>query len=810
MRISLNWLQRYIEIPFKPEDLARRLTMVGLEVESIERLGKKYDKFFVGEVLEVAKHPNADKLTVCKVNVGDSIQQIVCGAPNVAPKQKVAVGLAGALVPHNQHDPNGKPFQLSKVTLRGIESNGMICSAYELDMGEDKNGIMILDSKAKVGMPLAKYFGLDDVVLEVGITPNRPDCLSHIGIAREVAAMTGKKMILPKFRIKESKRHISKFASVKIIDKINCPRYTARVLFGVEVGPSPKWMQDMLTAVGLRPVNNIVDITNFVLMEYGHPLHAFDYDKLDGHEIIVRSASQGERFVTLDHKERTLRSDTLMICDGAKPVAIAGVMGGLTSEISDATKNVLLESAYFKPQSIRKTSKAFGLSTDASQRFERGADPNATRWAADRAIALMQELSGGEVLRGVIDVYPKKIVPSVVNLRVQKTNEVLGTNLNEKKIVGFLKKLDIEAQRSTKKEGGTIQFRIPTNRPDLEREIDLIEEVARMFGYDNIETKTKSSISFGEQPPEKNLSDAIRDWLIGRGFHEIVTNSMQDISIASLTGNNFIKVANPISKDMEVLRTSLIPSMLQIICHNLFHGVKNLRLFELGTVYFQNPELKGKTWNNGIIEQNRLIMAVSGQKEPLSWDKQPASLDLFDLKGEVEGLFRKIFLDKFKFIPYSTTRTLTQSGLDIEINGVVRGDVGKVKPELLKRFEIEQDVFVVELTLDDIDSSMQRERKYQALPKYPSVMRDVALVIDEGVAVESLMQSVKEVGGPLLTSVELFDIYRGNQIAEGKKSCAFALEFRSEEKTLEQEEIDKVIENILKSVSSKFQATLRM
>jgi phenylalanyl-tRNA synthetase beta chain len=810
MRISLNWLQRYIDIPYTPEDLAQRLTMVGLEVESIERLGEKYDKFFVGEVLEVAKHPNADKLTVCKVNVGNSVQQIVCGAPNVAAGQKVAVGLAGAIVPHNQHDPNGKPFQLSRVTLRGVESNGMICSEYELDMGDDKNGIIVLDSKAKVGTPLAKYLGFDDVVFEIGITPNRPDCLSHIGIAREVAAFSGKKLTLPKFRIKESKRHISKFTSVKILDKVNCPRYTARVLFGAEIGPSPKWIQELLTAIGLRPVNNIVDITNFVLMEYGHPLHAFDYDKLDEHGIIVRSAKEGEKFVTLDHKERTLHSDTLMICDATKPVAIAGVMGGLTSEITDATTNILLESAYFKPQSIRRTSKAFGLSTDASQRFERGADPNATRWAADRAIALMQELCGGEVLRGVIDVYPRKIVPFVVNLRVKKTNNVLGTNLNEKKIIGYLKKLDIEALRSTKQEGGTIQFKIPTNRPDLEREIDLIEEVARMFGYNNVETKTKSSISFGEQPPQAELSNDIREWLIGRGFNEVVANSMQDVSYASLVLNNYVRVANPISKDMEVLRTSLVPGMLQIIRHNLFHGSKNLRLFEFGTVYSQKHELKGITWNDGIIEENRLIVAISGQSEPVGWEKQPRPTDLFDLKGEVEGLFRKIFLDNFKFIPYSTTRTLTQSGLDIEINGVVTGFAGKVTDELLKRFDIEQDVFVLELTLDNIGSTIRHQKKYRTLPKYPSVMRDLALVVDDALPLESLMQSVKEVGGQLLKSVELFDIYRGNQIAEGKKSCAFALEFRSEEKTLEQDEVDNVVKSILHNVSSKFQATVRM
>lgn len=804
MRISLNWLQQYIEIPWKPEDLAERLTMVGLEVESIERLGNKYRGFVIGKVLEVKKHPNAERLTVCNVYTGKENIQIVCGAPNVAPGQKVAVGLVGTEVPRNQHDPNTKPFIITKLNIRGVESNGMICSAYELDLGEDKDGILVFDQNAKVGISLAKYLDIDDVVLDIGITPNRPDCMSHIGIAREVAAITGAKVKSKKPKPREGKTPIAKYVAVKIMDRINCPRYTCRVLLGVTIEPSPKWMQNLLSAVGIRPINNIVDITNFVLMEIGQPLHAFDYDQIVGQEIVVKTAQNGEKFVTLDHEERLLRSDTLMICDTEKAVAVAGVMGGLTSEISDTTKNVLLESAYFKPQSIRRTSKVLGLSTEASRRFERGTDPNITLWAANRATELMHEICGGEILKGWIDIYPQKITNPIVPIRVKKANDVLGTNLNKQMVTTYLKRLGLKPLRNTKKRNGTIYFKVPTFRPDLEREIDLIEETARMYGYDKIETKTKSSIQFSEKPYQKEIVDIIRDWLIGRGFNEVVANSLQEQSYAVLTSDRVVKISNPISKEMEVMRTSLIPGLLHIIRHNISHGVTDIRLFEIGKIYMQDRDTEK------ILEENRLLVVLSGKSHPLTWDTPQRTVDLYDLRGELESLFQKIFLDNYKFIPYSGSKALTQTGLDIEIKDTVVGHIGKVSEEMLKKFEIEQDVFVVEVSIDYIQNVERRKLQYKPLPRYPSVMRDIALVVDESVPIESLTRAVYDAGGITLKSVELFDIYRGNQIAAGKKSCAFALEFQSEEKTLAQEEIDVVMQTILHNVSSKFQATLRM
>ncbi|MBI3189986.1 MAG: phenylalanine--tRNA ligase subunit beta, partial [Ignavibacteriales bacterium] len=579
MRISLKWLRQYVDINVTPEDLAHRLTMVELEVEDIEYMGAKYDKFVVGKVLEVSKHPNANKLTVCKVDVGTEVLQIVCGAPNVAPNQIVPVGLSGAVVPHNQNDPEGKPFTLSNVKLRGVDSYGMICSVSELGLGDDKDGIMVLESSAKVGSPLAEYLGQDDIVFEVGITPNRADALSHVGIAREVGALLDGKLKLPEIKLHESKELASNHASILIEDAENCPRYSGRVLFNVKVAESPKWLQDFLIAVGVRPVNNVVDVTNYVLLEIGHPLHAFDYDTLTGHKIVVRRASEGEKFIALDHKERTLKSETLMICDGEKNIAVAGVMGGENTEITSSTVNVLLESAYFNPTSIRRTSKYLGITSDASQRFERGANPNITDWAIDRAASLIQEICGAKVLSGVIDVYPQKIEPRTVPLRVNRTNQILGTDLNKTTVTNLLKKLELKPLVSkASQKTDELLFEVPTFRIDLEREVDLIEEVARVFGYDNIQTDVTSQFSFSSDPPKRDFETELREWFVGRGFNEAVINSMNDIETAHLSSPDYVEVANPISKDMAALRTSLLTGLLNCVRSNLFHGTKTVRL----------------------------------------------------------------------------------------------------------------------------------------------------------------------------------------------------------------------------------------
>lgn len=810
MRISLNWLKKYVNIKIPVEELASRLTMVGLEVESVERLGAKYDKFFVGLVLDVKRHPNADKLTVCSVNVGKEILSIVCGAPNVRAGQKVPVGLLGAIVPRNQHDREGKPFVLERVKIRGVESQGMICSEYELGLGNDAEGILVLDEAAKVGMPLAESFSLTDTILEIGLTPNRPDCLSHVGVAREVAALLGIKLSRPVVRYKESRERTDKWVSVRIDDPESCPRYTARLVRGVNVAPSPLWLQDALKAVGVRPINNVVDVTNYVLMELGHPLHAFDFDRLERGAIVVRRAKEGEVFVTLDAKERRLRSDTLMICDAARPVAIAGVMGGANTEISESTVNVLIESAYFEPRSIRRTSKHLGLVTDASQRFERGVDPNATRDSADRCVQLIQEICGGQILMGAVDVYPKKIKPHPIGLRVERVNEVLGTKLTEKAIVRFLSLLEVpRTNQRTSKAGKRLQFLVPTFRPDLEREIDLIEEVARMYGYDNIESKTGTTLKFLSQPMAEEIGDMLRDFLVSEGYREIMTNSLQKKPIAALGNKRFVEVINPISEDMAALRTTLLPGMLDVIRHNIYHGTKDLKLFEVGNVFRLSSDSERGKFFEPYIEEQRIILGQTGLANAPGWERADRQADFFDLKGAVKRLLAKISLDKIQFIYYSTTNTLTEFSVDVEFNGSYVGFLGKLKPSIAVDFGIDQEVFVAELSVEVMKQVPLRKPVSELLPKYPSMMRDLAFVVDEGVPASDVEQAIRSSSGELLKSVRLFDLYVGDQLERGKKSCAFSLEFLSSERTLTEGEVERTVEKIVQYVGQKFSAKLR-
>ena len=721
MKVSLNWLKDYIDVDLPVGELSERLTMLGFEVEDVRNLGERFKSFLVGAVLEVRKHPGADKLSLCKVNIGNEILEIVCGAANVAPGQKVAVALAGAIVPHNQHDPEGQPFVVSLVKIRGESSQGMICSSYELDLGEDREGILVLDDVARPGTSLAEYLDLDDTVLEIGITPNRPDALSHVGIAREIGAIFSKRVKLPPVRLRENRRRVAEYASVKVDDRVGCPRYTARIVTGVTVGDSPKWLKNRLSTVGIRPVNNVVDITNFVLMEIGQPLHAFDYDRIEGHTVIVRKGGKGKSFITLDGKNRILRGSELMICDSSGPVALAGVMGGANTEITTATRNVFIESAYFDAGSIRGTSKYLGISTDASQRFERGADPAITDWAADRAASLIQKICGGEISRGRIDEYPEIILPRRITLRVEKLNKILGTTLDRKEISSLLKRLSIlpRSSKSRKSPARFLSFEVPTYRPDLQREIDLVEEVARVYGYNKIETKAQTVLRYPEKVDEEDFEGFLRQWLVGNGYNEVITNSMQEKSIAGLASPYYVEIANPISKDMAALRTSLTTSLLAVVRNNIFHGTRDLRLFEIGKVYFKEGDSGDHGSTDRFREEERLILGLSGVSSPHSWDSKARHCDMSDIKGEVQALFNKIFLDKFKFIPYSTTKALTQSGLVIEINGIEAGYMGTVSTELLKRYEIEQEVFVADFAVDVLNQFSRRESKYKSMGEAP-------------------------------------------------------------------------------------------
>jgi phenylalanyl-tRNA synthetase beta chain len=805
MKISHNWLKDYIAIRMKPSQLAEELSMIGLEVEGFEDLAEKYRGFVVALVLESVKHPHADRLSVCKVNVGHEELQIVCGAPNVAAGQKVAVGLVGATVPRDQHDPDGKPFVLSQVHLRGVQSNGMICSEYELGVGDDANGILVLDPKAKPGTPLAKYLGLTDVVYSMEVTANRGDWLSHIGVAREIQVIAEAKASLPKIVIKESATPTRKHATIKIADAAKCRRYASRVVRNVKVGPSPKWMQDRLSAIGLRPINNIVDITNYVLMETGQPLHAFDYDTLARHTIIVKCAKEGEKFTTLDGKERNLRSDTLMICDGDKPIAIAGVMGGANTEISDRTTNVLIESANFDPGNIRRSSKYLGLSTDASQRFERGVDMEMSLYAANRAAQLLQELAGGEILKGTIDVYPRKLRAQQVNLRVSRTNGVLGTSLSPKEIVAFLRRLGIKAVKQSKE---MVTFVVPSFRYDLVEEIDLIEEVARAYGYNNVETKTRTTVDFSKPLNTASIQEGLRDYLIGAGFNEMLTYSLQDKAKGLMTGDRAVEVLNPGSAEASVLRTSLIPGALTVVQHNRAHGMSDLRLFEIGDVF----ALKGEKPTDSLsdfVEDERVIILMSGSVVPQQYGSEHRGVDFYDLKGEVQALLSKFWLDKYRFISYDTASALIEGALAVEINGTYAGLLGKIGKSIAERFNIGDAVFVCELKVRALEGNWLSEKKLRQLPRFPSVHRDLAFVVDLEMQHEIVARTIREAGGTLLANVVLFDLYQGDQVGAGKKSLAYALEFQPLDRTMTDREIDAEVNRIVQRVEESCKAKLR-
>ncbi len=820
--------------------------MLGIEVEGFEHLGEKYKGFVVGKVLEVQKHPNADKLSVCKVDVGKEQLQIVCGAPNVAAGQKVAVGLAGAVVPKNQHDPNGpeqsrRTFTLSNVKLRGVDSFGMICSEYELDLGADKDGILVLDTKAKIGQQFSTFLGLDDIIYEIAITPNRPDLLSHFGVAREIGILVGKTPSLPKVKLKEGKNSINKFFSVKVEDKLNCPRFAVRVIRGVKIESSPEWLQNALRAVGLRPRNNVVDVTNYVMLECGQPLHAFDYALLKGKKIVVRTAakreevqgsgfSEGvrsdkvqEKFVTLDGKVHELPSDAVMVCDGERPVSIAGIMGGQNSEISDATTDIVLESAYWNPSSIRRTAKAVGIHSDASYRFERGADPNASEYALERAAQLICELAGGELLKGRIDVYPKRIKQKIVTLRTSRCNQVLGTSLSQKEVIEVLKRLDItrsphplyevvdptpspKERRGVKRDSSkdALNFKVPTYRVDIEREIDLIEEVARVYGYNNIEIKTRTVSDYDHPFTKGVLADRVRELLVGFGYNEAYSISIQDEDTAKLGGATPVMLMNPLGKEMSRMRTSLVPGLLQSAAVNQNHGNTDLKLFEIGHVFqeSQAPQLVGN-----ILEEERICLLLTGTSSPRHWGSNAPPVSLYDLKGEIGDLLDACKLDSWRYIYYPTSEALADNPICLEINGAGAGYLGKVKHEVCRKFGLEHETFVGELTLSSLIS--HKVSRYTSLPRFPMVRRDVAFILDAATPAEEIERCIRVSGSQLLQSVELFDVYQGENLPAGKKSLAFTLELLSREKTLTESEIESEVQHIVYRVKVEFGAELR-
>lgn len=801
MIVSLDWLKDYVEVTLPVEEIAHRLTMAGLEVEAVRPLYPFLKNVVTGKVLSVQQHPNADRLSVCEVGIGSKLCHIVCGAPNVRAGSIVPVALPGASL--------ASGITIQETRIRGELSQGMLCSDVELGVGEDESGIWILPPHTPVGVPLGRALGIDDVLLDVAVTPNRSDCLSILGIAREVAAACGKTLKYPPVKLEENGPNIDGLSSIKIKDEIGCPRYAARIVQDIHVGPSPAWLRRKLEAVGLRSINNIVDVTNFILMELGQPLHAFDFDLLRERRIVVRRATPGERFTTLDGVERTLFEDTLLICDGCGPVAIAGIMGGLDSEITDRTQNVLIESAFFQPQCIRRTSKKLGLRTESSYRFERGVDPEGVIRALDRAAELMQELAGGRIATGRLDAYPNPMRATRLSLDVEKTNRFLGTCLSAEEMARALRSIELEVKEA---EAGGLEVHVPSFRLDITREVDLAEEIARLTGYDQVPV-TAPVASIETEPADRHLEmrHEIKKILQGAGFFEVLTYSF--VSYEALQKMQWspedprlqpVRIMNPLSEEQSVMRTSLVPGLLQTTRYNLDRGNDDLSIFELGKVFLPNPEDVLPREPHGIAG----VMTGRRNRQPLY--SAQGEIDFTDVKGVVEALLEPFYLEGVEFRAQDLPSYLDGGEASaVFCEGECLGFLGLLHPLVQEAFDLKKAVYVFDLDFDTIYRLRKEHPRFQALPKFPSVSRDMALIVDESVPVRDPLDFMLGLKEALLEHVDIFDIYRSPQLGEGKKSVAYRLIYRAGERSLTDVEVNELHALIVEKVQERFGAALR-
>lgn len=795
MKLPLSWVRDYVDLKDAPREIADRLTMAGLEIEGMDEV-VPIPGVVVGEVKACKKHPNADKLSVCEVDDGNQVLQIVCGAPNVKAGIKVPLATIGTCFPGG--------FEIKKTKLRGEESCGMICSDRELGLSDEHTGIKILPETYQTGKDFWEELPKREPVLEVAITPNRGDCLSIMGLARELAAIYPQQMKPLPIDVKTSGGKSSDKISIKIENEAACPRYVGQYIADVRIGPSPEWLARRLTEAGMRPINNIVDITNYVMLETGQPLHAFDYGKIKKGEVNVRSARKDEKFTTLDGKEHQLSPDNLLICNHGQPIALAGVMGGLESEVDANTTEILLESAHFDPVTIRKSAKAAGVKTESSYRFERGVDPNICGKAALRAAQLMAELAGGAVAEGVVDIYPKPVNPKKIKIRLSRVNRLLGTVLSADAAKELLERLEITAVRKNDDE---FCVEVPTFRFDLEREADLAEEIARTFGYDSIPIKKNSRVHFSRPAdPSDTYIDEIRSIMVGLGFCEVYCNSLLSAEEQKifLGDSDSLALLNPVSNDYGVLRASLLPGLLKSAQWNMNRKNEDLQFFEIGRIF----QVSGK--DQPPKERMMLSGFVAGLRNTPGWYEN-LSHNFSSLKGYLEVLFHKISLDKITFITYSNNERdsfLTPESAKIEINGKEAGRIGQLSKEVCKQLNLQTPLYIFEIQIDPLTDTFKKSVQYKSLPKFPPVDRDFAFLFDANMQSEAVLAEVRSIS-PLVEETRWFDMYSGDQIEKGKKSLALSVRFRSGDRTLEDKEIDKISEEIIKLIKKKFNGLLR-
>jgi phenylalanyl-tRNA synthetase beta chain len=811
MKVTLNWLKQYVDFNWSPEELTERLTMLGLEVEGVQKISGAFDGIVVAQVIARDKHPNADKLSLCRVNDGAGERQIVCGAQNFKAGDKVPLILPGASLPPKAGEK--EPFTIKVGKIRGVESHGMLCSPQELGLPDQVDGLLILREDAKVGQPFGEYLGRSgsDVVYDLEVTPNRPDLNSVIGIAREIAAVTGNHLKLPDIGgagVPASRSFpTSELVSVRIEDAELCPRYTARIIKGVKVGPSPDWLRSTLEKAGIRSISNVVDVTNYVMLETGQPLHAFDYHLIakgkDGKPtIVVRRAATGEKFKTLDNQERTLTNEMLLIADEQKGIALAGVMGGANTEINAQTADVLIESAYFTPVNIRRTSKLLSLRSESSYRFERGADAGICDWAGRRAAQLILETAGGQLAGGVVDEYPKVAEPKTITLHFAKSKDLLGIGISHPDQVSFLTRLGLTVTEQTP---GVCTFKIPSWRVDLKREVDLIEEVGRLFGIEKIpSTPPRGALGANAFDAVYDQIGEVRRILTGLGLNEAQGQTLVAKEECRTKPEELAALANPLSSDMDVLRPSLLPGLIHSLRHNVSRKNYDVALFEIGRVFLN---VNGQTKENHSV-----AIAITGQRALPFWSgaERDARFDASDLKGIVEDLLEQFGLRGIAFGRRAASTALFLESAAVTLGGKLPlGEFGQLLPALAKKYDLRDAVFLAEFSLDQLLARRNPARSFKPLPQFPAIRRDVAMLVPEATAHETVLQTVRQTKPANLESVELFDVFRGKNVPAGQKSLAYAFIYRSPEKTLTDAEVNAAHTKVVEALKMQLQAELR-
>lgn len=798
MLISLNWLKQYIDLDgIGINEMENALTMIGQEVEKIEVLGENLENVVTAQIIEKEMHPDSDHLTICKVDNGKEILQIVCGAPNHKAGDKVVLAQVGAKL--------APDFVIKKGKIRGVESNGMLCSEEELNIGKDSDGIMILPEDTPVGVPMKEYLGINDTVFELEITPNRPDCLSHIGIARELGAYYSKEVKYPSFAINsESSEKTADNISVEIEDSNLAKRYVAGIIKNVTVKESPKWLKERVESIGIRSINNIVDASNFIMMELNQPNHTFDLDKIEGGKIVVRAGHENEKLVTLDEQERELNSDDIVISDGVKAVALGGVMGGQNSEITENTKNILLEVANFNSQNVRKTSRRLTLFSESSYRFERRVDEENAINVINRLANIIQEVAGGEILEGAVDNYPVPYKKKTATLNFDRLNRFVGKNIPRETVIGILTRLEIEVVDN----GETLTLTAPTYRDDLENEQDYFEEVIRMYGFDNIEN-ILPKLDISEKPviDTTKLSTQVKLIAANAGLKEVINYSfvpkdaMEKIKYTSVERENLIDLLRPITEDFVTLRPTLLYSLLKNAKENMNRNATNIRFFEVSRTFVKAEELAKEEVKLGII--------LAGENNKTLWNPKPVPYDFYDLKGIVEEIFTQLKFNNYMIKRSEQSQYHPGRSVDVFVGRELIGSFGEIHPDVLENFDLgKTSVLVGEFNIDLIQKYIGKKIKYQGIVKYPAVPRDFAFVMREDILVGDVLKTIQKVDKKI-EKVELFDIYQGAGVLPGMKSVAISVILRDKNKTLEEKEIVDISNKIVAKVEKDYGAVLR-